>query len=205
MQGKEMQIIQVDGKILSPGKIRQGDRVYKGMRVWLPERSKVAALLSLGSNPPIIGLKVLYLGAAAGTTVSFISDYAEVVYAVEFSPRPMQQLVRLSLERTNIIPIFADARDPHRYMPLVERVDLLIQDIAQRDQPDIAAMNIPFIRKGGELILFLKMLSIDVAGDQDRICQMAVSRVKEAGISDIRTISMDQYYTGHVAILGTRL
>lgn len=205
MQGKEMQIIQVDGKILSPGKIRQGDRVYKGMRVWLPERSKVAALLSLGSNPPIIGSKVLYLGAAAGTTVSFISDYAEVVYAVEFSPRPMQQLVRLSLERTNIIPIFADARDPHRYMPLVERVDLLIQDIAQRDQPDIAAMNIPFIRKGGELILFLKMLSIDVAGDQDRICQMAVSRVKEAGISDIRTISMDQYYTGHVAILGTRL
>lgn len=205
MEGKDMQIIQIDGKILSPGKIRQGDRVYKGMRVWPPDRSKVAALVSLGGNLRLIGSKVLYLGAAAGTTVSFISDYAEVVYAVEFSPRPMQQLVRLSIERNNIIPIFADARDPHRYMPLVESVDLLIQDIAQRDQPDIAAMNVPFIRKGGEIILFLKMLSIDVAGDQDSLCQLAVSTVKQAGISDIRVIRMDEYYTGHVAILGRRL
>ena len=205
MQGKDMQIIQVDGKILSPGKIRQGDRVYNGMRVWQPERSKVAALLSLGDNPSIIGSKVLYLGAAAGTTVSFISDYAEVVYAVEFSPRPMQHLVSLTMERTNIVPIFADARDPGRYMPLIESVDVLIQDIAQRDQAEIAAINTLFIRNGGEFVLFLKMLSIDVAGDQDIICQMAVTRVKQAGISDIRVIKMDKFYTGHVAILGTRL
>ena len=39
---------------------------------------------------------VLYLGAANGTTVSHVADYTEVVYAVEFAPQPMQDLLEVA-------------------------------------------------------------------------------------------------------------
>jgi len=61
-------------------------------RVWNPFRSKLAAAILGGVDkihmPP--GSKVLYLGAASGTTVSHVSDVVGpegMVYAVEFSHR----------------------------------------------------------------------------------------------------------------------
>ncbi|MDD1725008.1 MAG: fibrillarin-like rRNA/tRNA 2'-O-methyltransferase [Methanospirillum sp.] len=191
-----------DGRLLSPGKIRRGDRLHNGLRVWPPERSKLAALSYLDADPPIDNARVLYLGAAAGTTVSFVADYAEVVYAVEFSRRPMQSLIRLSQERRNIIPLFEDARHPERYHAFVEKVDIVIQDIAQPDQPEIAISNMIFLKPGGMLILFLKMFSISVSKNQDDICSRAVSKLKDAGLCEITTVSLEKYHGGHVAILG---
>jgi rRNA 2'-O-methyltransferase fibrillarin len=54
------------------------------------------------------GAKVLYLGAASGTTVSHVSDIvgpSGVVYAVEFSHRPGRDLINMAKARTNVIPI----------------------------------------------------------------------------------------------------
>lgn len=54
------------------------------------------------------GAKVLYLGAASGTTVSHVSDIVGptgVVYAVEFSHRPGRDLINMAKLRTNVIPI----------------------------------------------------------------------------------------------------
>jgi rRNA 2'-O-methyltransferase fibrillarin len=61
-------------------------------RVWNPFRSKLAASVLAGVDNIHIkpGSRVLYLGAASGTSVSHVSDIvgAEgVVYAVEFSHR----------------------------------------------------------------------------------------------------------------------
>jgi len=42
------------------------------------------------------GETVLYLGAASGTTVSHVADFAGPTYAVEFAPRPAR---RTSLRR----------------------------------------------------------------------------------------------------------
>lgn len=61
-------------------------------RVWNPFRSKLgAAILGGIENIHITpGSKVLYLGAASGTTVSHVSDIVGPegrVYAVEFSHR----------------------------------------------------------------------------------------------------------------------
>ena len=60
--------------------------------MWNPFRSKLAAAILGGVDkihmPP--GCKVLYLGAASGTTVSHVSDVVGpegMVYAVEFSHR----------------------------------------------------------------------------------------------------------------------
>ena len=71
-----------------------GERTRGGYRVWDPRRSKFSALAHLDPTFDLApGTRVLYLGAANGTTVSHVADYAEVVYAVEFAPRPMQDLL----------------------------------------------------------------------------------------------------------------
>lgn len=81
--------------------------------------------------PP--GSKVLYLGAASGTTVSHVSDIVGPtghVYAVEFSKRCGRDLVNLAKKRTNIHPIIEDARKPTRYRMLVDMVDCVFADVA---------------------------------------------------------------------------
>ncbi|TQE03090.1 hypothetical protein C1H46_011261 [Malus baccata] len=83
------------------------------------------------------GARVLYLGAASGTSVSHVSDIVGptgVVYAVEFSPRSGRDLVNMAKKRTNIIPIIEDARHPARYRMLVSVVDVIFTDVAQPDQ-----------------------------------------------------------------------
>lgn len=60
------------------------------------------------------GCKVLYLGAASGTTVSHVSDIVGpegVVYAVEFSHRPGRDLINMAKLRTNVIPIIEVQND----------------------------------------------------------------------------------------------
>lgn len=84
-------------------------------RVWNPYRSKIAAAVLGGVEDIFIrpGSKVLYLGAASGTTVSHVADIVGptgTVYAVEFSPRSGRDLVNMSKRRTNVIPIVGDAR-----------------------------------------------------------------------------------------------
>ena len=93
-------------------------------RVWNPFRSKIAAAILGGVKDIFIkpGAKVLYLGAASGTTVSHVSDIVGkegVVYAVEFSHRSGRDLVNMAKKRTNVVPIIADARKPLEYRILV--------------------------------------------------------------------------------------
>lgn len=81
--------------------------------------------------------QVLYLGAAAGTTVSHVADIvgpAGCVYAVEFAHRPGRDLINMAKSRTNVIPIIEDARHPLKYRMLVGMVDTVFADVAQPDQ-----------------------------------------------------------------------
>jgi len=86
-------------------------------RIWNPRRSKLAAAIQKGIREMPIqpGSRVLYLGAASGTTVSHCSDIVGpqgIVYAVEFSARTARGLLQLAESRENIIPIIEDARHP---------------------------------------------------------------------------------------------
>ena len=107
-------------------------------------RSKLAALVLKGSP---ISLKknnnVLYLGAANGTTVSHVSDIVSdgTVFAVEFSPRAMKDLINVTTSRMNLVPILADAANPKSYQNMVPGVDVIYQDVAQKDQAMIAIRN----------------------------------------------------------------
>ena len=104
-------------------------------RVWNPFRSKLGAAVLGGVDQIHIkpGAKVLYLGAASGTTVSHVSDIVGpegLVYAVEFSHRSGRDLINVAKKRTNIIPIIEDARHPHKYRMLVGMVDVVFADVA---------------------------------------------------------------------------
>src|ERR1044071_8972255 len=97
-----------------PGHAVYGERLRKSgakeFRNWNPYRSKLAALVRNKQDTPWFGGRddVLYLGAASGTTVSHLSDITEgVIYAVEFSPRSVRDLLWNMEPRKNVVPILA--------------------------------------------------------------------------------------------------
>jgi fibrillarin-like pre-rRNA processing protein len=197
-------MIWIDGQLVSPGKESvDGERTLQGFRLWDPRRSKLSALYHLGQGIELEPQhRVLYLGAANGTTVSHIADYVDVVYAVESAPRPFQDLLVMAERRENIIPIMANARKPHLYRPLVEKVDLIYQDIAQRDQADILLSNTGFLKSGGATILMLKARSIDVRRTLSEIAAETENHLKAGGLSLEKVISLSPYYPDHAALIG---
>ena len=178
------------------------ERMLGGARVWEPYRSKLSALYHVGTGVELAPSgKILYLGAANGTTVSHVADYTEVVYAVEFAPRPMQDLIEVARRRRNVIPIMADAGRPETYLPLVESVDLVYQDVAQPDQAAIAIRNSVFLKAGGFLILMLKTRSVDVRKDPAVVFEEALASLKEAGFVIQETVWLAPYHQDHAAIV----
>jgi fibrillarin-like pre-rRNA processing protein len=178
------------------------ERILEGYRIWDPFRSKLAALIlkERGMDPGLSrDAKVLYLGAATGTTVSHISDIVEagLVYAVEFSPRSMRDLLRLAERRDNIIPILADAAQPQEYSALVEPVDLVYQDVAQRNQAEIAAKNCErYLKAGGKLLLMLKSRSVDVNATPDEVCSSEMKNLyglKVSAARDLQPFDQDHW------------
>jgi fibrillarin-like pre-rRNA processing protein len=178
------------------------ERMLKGSRVWDPYRSKLSALYHVGTGPELTkDMRVLYLGAANGTTVSHVADYTESVYAVEFAPRPMQDLLEVARRRKNVIPIMADASQPEQYAPLVEAVDLLYQDVAQPNQDVIAIRNCPFLRHGGSLVLMLKTRSVDVRKEPVVVFQDTLDALTSAGLKIVESEWLAPYHDDHAAIV----
>jgi fibrillarin-like pre-rRNA processing protein len=178
------------------------ERMLGGARVWDPYRSKLSALYYTGSGIDLRpGMRVLYLGAANGTTVSHVADYVEVVYAVEFAPRPMQDLLEVCRRRRNIIPLMADAAHPEQYAPLVEPVDLLYQDVAQPDQAAILLRNLIFLKNGGVLILMLKTRSIDVRREPADVFYDTIDTLTSSGLIVKESTWLAPFHTDHAAIV----
>jgi len=181
-----------------------GERILEGYRLWDPFRSKLAALLLKGrSRRPVLArdAKVLYLGAATGTTVSHISDIVcdGLVYAVEFSPRSMRDLVRLCERRKNIVPILADAARPEEYAFLVESVDLVYQDVAQRNQAEIASRNCArYLKSRGDLILMLKTRSVDVTASPEAVLQAEMKNMQ--GLDLLQVLDLLPFHQDHFAM-----
>ncbi|HYD03425.1 MAG TPA: fibrillarin-like rRNA/tRNA 2'-O-methyltransferase [Alphaproteobacteria bacterium] len=159
-------------KNMTPGKTVYGESTFKvdgaEYREWDPERSKLgAALLKEVSQ---INMKegdyILYLGCSTGTTVSHVSDIVGpngLIFALDFAPRVLRDMVFVSEDRKNIAPIMADANKPETYAHLVSQVDTLFMDIAQRNQTEIFIKNCDmFLKPGGFGLLALKARSVDV-------------------------------------------
>ncbi len=177
-------------------------------RIWDPFHSKLAAIILKGSSISIKkNASVLYLGAANGTTVSHVSDIVSegTVFAVEFSPRAVQDLIKVSIPRKNLVPILADANNPASYQNMVTAVDFIYQDIAQREQAKIAIRNSRlYLKKNGILVLIIKSRSIDSAKKTSLVFEKEINELK--GIFEIMDfIDLRPYHSDHMAVVARYL
>jgi fibrillarin-like pre-rRNA processing protein len=197
----------------APGTSVYGETSYKikgdEYRVWDPYRSKLAAAILKGLSivPVQPGSKVLYLGAASGTTVSHVSDIVGSkgrVYCVEFAQRSFRDLVNnVCRNRPNTTPILEDARFPGRYRSMVPEVDCVYCDVAQPDQARIMAENLDtFLRKEGGFLLTVKSRSIDVTRDPRQVFIEEARVLEERGYRGKETVRLDPFEMDHCMIVG---
>ncbi len=182
-----------------------GEATDGAWRRWDLGRSKLGALLARGVETGIAGGEtVLYLGAASGTTVSHVADFAGPTYAVEFAPRPMRDLLGVAEARSNLFPLLADARRPEQYAHVVEPVDLLVQDVATRGQARVAVENRQFLREHGRLVLAVKARSEDVTRDPGAVFETVLDTLG-AGYEVLTTERLDPQHTDHLGVVARPL
>lgn len=176
-------------------------------RVWNPFRSKIAAAVLGGVDDIWMkpGSKVLYLGAAAGTSVSHVSDIVGPtggVYAVEFSHRPGRDLINMAKSRTNVVPIVEDARHPLRYRMLVPMVDVIFADVAQPDQARIVALNAQyFLKNGGHCVISVKASCIDSTAAPEAVFRREVSKLQAENFRPLEQLTLEPYERDHAVVI----
>jgi len=181
----------------------------KEYRQWNPFRSKLGASILIGIKNIYMkpGSKVLYLGAASGTTVSHVSDIVGptgVVYAVEFSHRSGRELLEVAKKRTNIVPIIEDARHPQKYRMLVGMVDVLFADVAQPDQARILAINAHhFLKNGGHFVMSIKANCIDSTAAPEHVFVQQVNELKKEKFRPLEQVSLEPYERDHAVVGGS--
>ncbi|KAK8952516.1 putative mediator of RNA polymerase II transcription subunit 36b [Platanthera zijinensis] len=177
-------------------------------RVWNPFRSKLAAAILGGVDNIWItpGSRVLYLGAASGTTVSHVSDIVGptgMVYAVEFSHRSGRDLVNMAKKRTNIIPIIEDARHPAKYRMLVGMVDVIFSDVAQPDQARILALNASyFLKNGGHFVISIKANCIDSTVPAEAVFAQVVKTLQVDQFKPSEQVTLEPFERDHACVVG---
>jgi len=189
------------------GVYKRGKQLFtydgKRYRAWNPYRSKMAAaiLKGLKEMPIKRGSNILYLGVATGTTASHLSDIVQDgrIYGVEISFKAMKKFVELCKERKNLIPILADASKPDSYAAIVEEVDLIYQDISQKNQVEIFLKNMEEfdVRQG---IIMVKARSIDVATEPKKVFKNVRDSIEK--FYRVRhMINLSPYAKDHVSII----
>ena len=201
---------------LTPGRSVYGEKLihFKGVeyRVWDAFRSKLAAVILKGAQTVPIkpGNRVLYLGAASGTTPSHVSDIvgdAGHVYCVEFASRSIRDLINnVVTYRSNMSPFLEDARSPEKYaMYISGKVDTIYCDVAQPEQAKLAADNADvFLKEQGWLMFAVKSQSIDVTKAPSLVYQQEGQVLKNRGFTVEEVIGLEPYDKAHAMIIAHR-
>lgn len=197
---------------LTPGRNVYGERLIRDegveYRVWDAFRSKLAAsiLKGLEAVPIKPDHRVLYLGAASGTTPSHVSDIVGEkghVFCVEFASRSLRELVdNVCAFRLNMVPILEDARFPERYTMFVTgKVDDIYCDIAQVEQARILAANASvFLKKDGWIMLAVKAQSIDVTKEPAEVYKGEIKVLEKSGFRIEEVVHLEPYDKAHAMI-----
>lgn len=200
-------------KNLAVGRSVYGERLirFEGVeyRVWDAFRSKLAAaiLKNLKVVPIKPNHKVLYLGAASGTTASHVSDIVGEkghVYCVEFASRSIRELVNnVCAYRLNMSPILEDARFPEKYAIFVSgKVDDIYCDIAQPEQAKILADNADvFLKDDGWIMLAVKAQSIDVTKEPSEVYRHEIRVLEDRGFRIEEVVHLEPYEKAHAMIV----
>lgn len=197
---------------LSPGSSVYGEELLKfrrrEYRLWDAYRSKLAAaiLKEIKEIPITSGRKVLYLGAASGTTASHVSDITGEegsVFCVEFAQRTIRELIEhVCSNRPNMSPILADARHPSSYRSLVSPVDVIYCDIAQPEQARILADNADlFLKESGSAMIAVKSRSVDVTMSPASVFSQEKRTLMQRGFRITDTVRLEPYEKDHAMII----
>ena len=199
---------------LTPGRNVYGERLIRvgeeEYRLWDPFRSKIAAALlnDIEVLPIYRGSKILYLGAASGTTCSHVSDIIGLngrVYCVEFSPRSIRDLITVCERRKNMVPILADARFPEEYSFICDEVDVIYSDVAQPDQAKILINNANYyLKPGGYIIIAVKARSIDVTKPPSEVFKGEMKLLSNNGFEIEGKVRLEPYTADHIFIVAKK-
>jgi fibrillarin-like pre-rRNA processing protein len=199
-EGIERRTFDGEDRLVTRGEPVYGEPTDGEWRLWDARRSKLGAMLERGMDTGLTGgERVLYLGAAAGTTVSHVADFAGPTYAVEFAARPARDLLDAADPRQNLFVLLKDARRPESYTHIVEPVDVIVQDVATRGQARVARANRQFLREDGRLIAAVKARSEDVTADPTDVFDSFLSGLD--GYDVLETERLEPFHDDHLAVI----
>lgn len=209
------EVFLIDGRLatlnLVSGKKVYGEDLVKvggiEYRIWDHTRSKPAAAIKkkLKTFPLSKGMNILYLGVAAGTTASHLSDIVGkegTIYGVEISERPLRELIPVAEQRGNIICILADARRTEMYKDIViDKVDCVYEDVADPDQIKILIRNCErFLKPRGYAIIAIKSQSIDSVKPPKQVYKECLEELgKHFEILD--KVELNPYQKNHLFVI----
>jgi fibrillarin-like pre-rRNA processing protein len=198
--GVERRTFDSEDRLVTRGEPVYGEPTDGDWRLWDARRSKLGAMLERGMDLGLSGdERVLYLGAAAGTTVSHVADFAGPTYAVEFAARPTRDLLDVADARQNLFPLLKDARRPETYAHIVEPVDVIVQDVATRGQARVARANRQFLREDGRLLAAVKARSEDVTADPTDVFDKFLTELDGYEVSG--TERLEPFHDDHLAVV----
>ena len=186
IQNKNRKVLST--KNLTPKKFFFNERIFNvnnnEYREFNPFHSKLAASIvkKISFIPIKEGSKVLYLGASHGYTPSYVSDIIGekgLVFCLDFAPRVVRDLLFVCEERNNMVPILASANKPETYKDRITEVDVVYQDIAQKNQAEILFKNLQFLKNKGHALIAVKARSIDVTKSPIRVFKEVEEKLKE--------------------------
>ncbi|AEH35546.1 fibrillarin-like rRNA/tRNA 2'-O-methyltransferase [Halopiger xanaduensis] len=191
-------------RLATRGEPVYGEPTEGEWRAWNPDRSKLGAMLELSMDTGLEGgddETVLYLGAASGTTVSHVADFAGPTYAVEFAARPVRDLLEAVASRPRLFPLLKDARKPETYAHVVESdVDAIVQDVATRGQARVALENRRFLADDGRLLLAVKARSEDVTREPAAVFEDVRTELEE-GYEILESERLEAYHADHLGVV----
>ncbi|MFW5902707.1 MAG: fibrillarin-like rRNA/tRNA 2'-O-methyltransferase [archaeon] len=213
-------VFKINGKIatknLDQGKKVYGEKLVKKDKVeyrfWNPYKSKPSAAFQKGLQdfPVKKGKEVLYLGVGDGTTASHFSDIIRdtgIIIGVDIAQKAFENFLELCENRRNLIPVLADANEPEEYEEYIpsEGVDVVYQDIAQKEQTRILLKNVDkFLKKDGLFVFMVKSRSIDVTKDPKEIFDLQLDELRKNGCEIIEFKRLDPFEKDHAMIIGKK-
>ena len=126
-------------------------------------------------------------------------SFSGFVFALDFAPRVVRELVFLCESRSNMAPLLEDANQPQNYEDkVIKNVDIVYQDIAQRNQAEIFLKNCDmYLKNGGYGLIAVKARSMDVSKrPSEMFKQVRIEIEKKLVIIDER--KLDPFEKDHI-------
>lgn len=165
-----------------------------------PERSKLKAAFENGLSESYLRVEnMLYLGAGHGYTISHIHSIPLHVYAVEKSKEMMRYFLPLAEQLPGVVPILADATSPDSFAHQAPRsVDVVFQDVAQKDQVGIFVANCRrYLSSHGVGLLVLKAPATSSTAEPAAVFADAREQLMKEGMTIVQEISLEPYQSAH--------